>query len=102
MMRLSGSGHCATRTSSTGPIIYTWWKEASSGWRDWILFRDYLRSHPVEAGRYSALKERLAAADRKDRAHYRVGKAPLIAELMEQARAWNDGDDEQLQPSEPV
>lgn len=62
----------------------------STAWRDWLLFRDYLRTHVQAAARYAELKQELAAADRSDRVRYRAGKAPLIAELMEQARAWSD------------
>ena len=60
----------------------------SAGWRDWLLFRDYLRTHVDDAARYARLKTELAAADQIDRARYRSGKAPLISELMERARAW--------------
>ena len=62
----------------------------STSWRDWLLFRDYLRAHREEALRYAELKQDLAAADRSDRVLYRSGKAPLIGELMERARAWSD------------
>ncbi|GAA4376279.1 GrpB family protein [Nocardioides caricicola] len=61
---------------------------SSEGWRDWLLFRDYLREHRDEAERYAALKRELAAADDTDRPRYRAGKAPLIAELMLTARSW--------------
>ncbi|WP_243056665.1 GrpB family protein [Nocardioides sp. SR21] len=59
----------------------------SDGWRDWLLFRDYLCEHPDEAERYAALKRELAAQDDTDRPRYRAGKAPLIAELMVTARS---------------
>jgi GrpB-like predicted nucleotidyltransferase (UPF0157 family) len=61
----------------------------SDSWRDWLLFRDYLRTHVDAAEQYAALKRELAAADRNDRVRYRSGKAPLIDELMDQARAWS-------------
>lgn len=63
-------------------------EHGSASWRDWLLFRDYLRTHAEAAERYAALKSELAAADRTDRVRYRSGKAPLIGELMERARAW--------------
>lgn len=62
----------------------------SSPWRDWLLFRDYLRTHADAGERYAALKIQLAAVDRDDRVRYRSGKAPLIGELMDEARAWHD------------
>ncbi|MFD6448767.1 GrpB family protein [Promicromonospora sp. NPDC060204] len=61
----------------------------ATGWRDWLLFRDYLRVHPEAAHRYATLKAELAAQDRRDRVRYRSGKAPLIGELMDEARAWS-------------
>jgi GrpB-like predicted nucleotidyltransferase (UPF0157 family) len=64
-------------------------ERVSASWRDWLLFRDYLRAHADAAERYAALKRELAAADRSDRPRYRSGKAPLIDELMNQARAWH-------------
>ncbi|MFD7311579.1 GrpB family protein [Promicromonospora sp. NPDC059942] len=64
-------------------------EHASTGWRDWLLFRDYLRVHPEAAHRYATLKAELAAQDRRDRVRYRSGKAPLIGELMDEARAWS-------------
>lgn len=57
-------------------------EHASAGWRDWLLFRDYLRTHPDAADRYAALKRELAAADDTDRKRYRAGKEPLIEEIM--------------------
>lgn len=63
-------------------------ERGSDGWRDWLLFRDYLREHPDEVERYAALKRDLAARDDTDRPRYRSGKAPLIAELMLRARRW--------------
>jgi GrpB-like predicted nucleotidyltransferase (UPF0157 family) len=65
-------------------------EHSSVGWRDWLLFRDYLRTHTEEAARYAKLKTELASADHSDRARYRTGKAPLIAEIMERAKAWSE------------
>lgn len=62
----------------------------STGWPDWLLFRDYLRTHPSAAGRYAVVKRELAAIDDTDRVRYRAGKAPVIAELLDQARSWAD------------
>lgn len=62
---------------------------ASSGWRDWLLFRDFLSTHVEEAERYAALKRTLAATDDRDRARYRAAKAPLIGKLLDQARIWD-------------
>jgi len=40
-----------------------------SAWR-WILFRDYLRTHPDDAARYAALKRELAGSYAADREAY--------------------------------
>ncbi|TYL49934.1 GrpB family protein [Nocardioides sp. BGMRC 2183] len=61
-------------------------EHASDGWRDWLLFRDHLRTHPEDAERYAALKVTLSQADPGDRSRYRAGKAPLIAEILDRAR----------------
>lgn len=63
-------------------------ERASTGWRDWLLFRDYMGGHPEEAEQYAALKRDLADANASDRARYRSGKAPVIAEVLENARKW--------------
>jgi GrpB-like predicted nucleotidyltransferase (UPF0157 family) len=63
-------------------------EHGSTSWRDWLLFRDYLRTHTEAAQQYAALKSDLAAADREDRVRYRSGKAPMIGALLEQARSW--------------
>jgi GrpB-like predicted nucleotidyltransferase (UPF0157 family) len=63
-------------------------EEASSSWREWIAFRDYLRAHPEMAAEYGALKTRLAAqhgADPNDRDAYRAGKATWIQAVTERA-----------------
>lgn len=65
-------------------------EQDSSGWSDWLLFRDYLSATHDAAERYATLKLELASRDRDDRVRYRAGKAPPIGELMAAARQWND------------
>lgn len=62
----------------------------SPHWPDWLLLRNYLRTHETATERYADVKRRLAASDNTNRLSYRAGKAPLIGELMEEARAWQD------------
>jgi GrpB-like predicted nucleotidyltransferase (UPF0157 family) len=52
-------------------------------WRDAILFRDYLRSHPGEAAAYGELK-RVASVERST---YGPSKATFIAEALRRARS---------------
>jgi GrpB-like predicted nucleotidyltransferase (UPF0157 family) len=56
-------------------------------WRDLILFRDFLRTHPDEASRYYELKRRLAARFGADREAYAEGKTGFIESVLARARA---------------
>lgn len=76
-------------------------EHASSGWRDWLLFRDCLRDADQAARRYAALKTERAAQDRHDRVRYRSGKAPLISELMSE-RVHGDEPPEARDPGLPA
>jgi GrpB-like predicted nucleotidyltransferase (UPF0157 family) len=53
-------------------------------WR-WIVFRDYLRTHPDDAGRYAALKYELAAGHTTDREAYTVSKGSFVQEITAKA-----------------
>jgi GrpB-like predicted nucleotidyltransferase (UPF0157 family) len=57
-------------------------------WREHLLFRDYLRTHPAECEAYAVLKGELAGRFADDRARYTESKAPLIQAMLERARAW--------------
>lgn len=54
-----------------------------------LLFRDYLRAHPERAQAYAQLKLQLAA--QVSREEYTEAKAPLIRDLLAEARAWMSG-----------
>ena len=61
-------------------------EEDSTGWRDWLAFRDRLRADPEAARRYAALKRDLAdrfGADPNDRDAYRQGKAGFIRAIVD-------------------
>jgi GrpB-like predicted nucleotidyltransferase (UPF0157 family) len=60
--------------------------EPDAATRDRILFRDFLRGHPEEAGRYEALKHALTSAHPNDRAAYTQGKTDFIRAILERAR----------------
>jgi GrpB-like predicted nucleotidyltransferase (UPF0157 family) len=70
--------------------------EPGWGWRDLLLYRDYLRTHPTAVAEYAALKRRLASADDRDRPRYRAAKAPFIETTLQLARKWEQ------QGSEPT
>lgn len=51
-------------------------------WRNYIGFRDLLRSDPEAASRYETCKKHLAERFPHDRKHYTGGKAELIAQML--------------------
>jgi GrpB-like predicted nucleotidyltransferase (UPF0157 family) len=53
-----------------------------------LLFRDFLRAHPLEAAEYGALKRRLAERHRHDRRAYTEAKVPFTWEIIRRADAW--------------
>ena len=59
----------------------------SDDWRDNLLFRDYLHSHPDTAERYAALKQELAAKYATDRRAYTESEAPFIQEALRLAKS---------------
>lgn len=60
-------------------------------WQNYLLFRDYLRTHPNDAARYAALKRELAATFEHDRPRYTESKTPFVTEILERARAAGPG-----------
>ena len=59
---------------------------SSDYWREHLLFRDYLRSHPQAAEEYGKLKRGLAGRFPLDRDAYRAGKLPFIDTVVDAAR----------------
>lgn len=53
-----------------------------------LLFRDYLRAHPLVAAEYCALKMRLAAGHAADPDSYQVGKERFIRRVLQDAETW--------------
>ncbi len=60
----------------------------SEFWKRHILFRDFLRNNPKAAQRYEALKRKLAQEFECDRTGYTNSKAPLIEQLLVEAKLW--------------
>lgn len=52
-----------------------------------LLFRDHLRAHPDDLGRYASLKRELAATHATDRDAYTDGKARFVEEIVRKATA---------------
>ena len=63
---------------------------ASDFWRDHLLFRDVLRSHPETTSEYYQLKLSLAQRYRDDRKAYVRAKAAFIGEVLARERR-NEG-----------
>lgn len=57
-------------------------------WRDNLLLRDYLRSHPHAAQEYGQLKSAIWLAGERDLLAYSSAKAGAVSALLEAARQW--------------
>ena len=53
---------------------------------DAIVFRNYLRTHPVNAAEYVVLKQQLASEFEADREAYTAGKTEFVNKIVERAR----------------
>ncbi|UCC11821.1 MAG: GNAT family N-acetyltransferase [candidate division WOR-3 bacterium] len=62
----------------------------SESYKNYILFRDYLRVHKEAASVYSVLKKDLMKKHRDDRNRYTKAKADFINEVIQKARAEHD------------
>ncbi len=60
-------------------------KEDSTSWKNYILFRDYLRHNKLVREKYTELKEKLASQFAEDRASYTKAKEKFIEEMLEEA-----------------
>lgn len=63
-------------------------------WGSWaeqaaLLFRDYMRAHPLDARRYAELKYRLAREYQTNREGYTEAKSPFVWEIMAKADTWS-------------
>jgi GrpB-like predicted nucleotidyltransferase (UPF0157 family) len=64
-----------------------------------LLFRDYLRTHPADAGEYADLKRRIAG-DAETRGDYTEAKGPFVWELIRRADDWAMGEGWEPGPSD--
>ncbi|OXM82703.1 GrpB family protein [Paenibacillus rigui] len=54
-----------------------------------LLFRDYLRAHPVDCERYACMKLALAELYRYEREKYVDAKEPIIWDILRKASRWS-------------
>jgi GrpB-like predicted nucleotidyltransferase (UPF0157 family) len=54
-------------------------------WRDYLVFRDYLRTHSEAARQFADLKRTLAARFPRDREAYINGKSARVREILQRA-----------------
>jgi len=59
---------------------------SSDFWRDHVLFRDYLRSHPDIAREYEMIKRELAAMYVMDKERYTDAKGPFVKAIVRRAK----------------
>jgi GrpB-like predicted nucleotidyltransferase (UPF0157 family) len=59
---------------------------SSALWRDHLLFRDYLRTHPDAAREYETIKRELAGMYLQDKERYTDAKGPFIRSIVRRAK----------------
>ena len=80
LLYVMGDFDADTRTHHIHVVL-----EGSREWRNYLLFRDYLRANPEAAKEYEATKEDLAERFAEDRAAYTEGKEAIVAKLLAEA-----------------
>ncbi|NIN67241.1 MAG: GrpB family protein, partial [Anaerolineae bacterium] len=58
----------------------------SDHWKEHLLFRDFLRAHPLIARRYYELKKKMAVKYGSDRIGYTDSKTSFIESVISRAR----------------
>lgn len=59
---------------------------SATGWKNQLLFRDYLRTHPAVRDEYAALKRELAEKYADNRDEYTERKGNFVMRIIEEAR----------------
>lgn len=54
-----------------------------------LLFRDYLRLHPIDCLKYAQEKHRLMKLFKNERSKYVGGKGPIVWEIIHKAHIWS-------------
>lgn len=60
-------------------------ERGSDHWRGWLLFRDYLRSHPETVADYNRFKRELARKYARNRDAYTRAKTPFVEAILAKA-----------------
>ena len=59
---------------------------------NFLIIRDYLRSHNDKTSQYSSVKYQYAKQANYDRSTYKKLKATYVDELLQRARKWQSGE----------
>ena len=62
------------------------WPSGCSEGADYLLLRDWLRTHADDRRLYESAKRELAGRQWRDTNYYAEAKSPVIAEIMARAR----------------
>jgi GrpB-like predicted nucleotidyltransferase (UPF0157 family) len=68
------------------PILLYLVSPGSTVFRDWLRFRNHMRTHPDDAKAYDAVKRHVLASGRVDGEHYQEAKSPFLASMSAKLR----------------
>lgn len=63
------------------------WEHQSTGWKEMLLFRDYLLSHPESAKEYEFVKKYLAKRFPNNETAYSIGKEGYMQVILRRAKS---------------
>lgn len=91
LLRAREPGHRYLRPPTDRPRdVHIHVCDAGSAWeRNHLLFRDYLRAHPIARDAYGDLKRGLAERYPDDRLAYTDAKSAFILDALDEAAAWS-------------
>lgn len=73
-------GRLPSRGSSYSILLYVI-SPQSHVYRDWLAFRDYMRTHPADALAYDAVKQRAILDGEIEGERYQTAKAPFLTSI---------------------
>ena len=87
VLRVREPGHRMLRTPALDVHVHIC--PSGGEWeRHHLLFRDWLRAEPADAGRYAEVKRALAARDWPDMNQYADAKTDIVSDISARAEAW--------------